>query len=118
VYAIIVAAHASPSIRIERAPPGPRLRELRNIAVARARGEWMTPYPDIGLGEDTLQTLALLQAEASKALRVSRLRGMGWCDIYRFHGGDASPRVSALFPRSSASLRPASCRVWPCCGIV
>src|SRR5271167_4864802 len=33
VYAIIVAAHASPSIRIERAPPGPRLRELRKMGI-------------------------------------------------------------------------------------
>jgi hypothetical protein len=39
--------------------------------------------------EDTLQTHALLQAEASKAFRVSRLSGSGWCYIYRYHGGNA-----------------------------
>jgi glycosyltransferase involved in cell wall biosynthesis len=155
----IAAAYAGASIRIERVPPGPRLGELRNIAIARARGEWicqwddddryhpdrlrlqwehaqseqaavnylvdqlhwfppdnilfwddwggepypmnviqgtilarrsvMPPYPDIGRGEDTLQTHALFRAEASNAFRVSRLGGMGWCYIYRFHGGNA-----------------------------
>ncbi|HEY1431594.1 MAG TPA: glycosyltransferase family A protein [Stellaceae bacterium] len=55
-----------------------------------ARRDVMPPYPDIGRGEDTLQTHALLRAEAaSKAFRVSRLRGIGWCYIYRFHGGNA-----------------------------
>lgn len=46
--AAIVAAHAGASIRIERTPPGPRLGELRNIAIGRARGEWIvtgTPPP-------------------------------------------------------------------------
>jgi glycosyltransferase involved in cell wall biosynthesis len=154
----IVAAHAGASIRIERTLPGPRLGELRNIAIARARGEWicqwddddryhperlrlqweharseqaavnylvdqlhwfqpdsllfwddwsgepypmnviqgtilarrevMPPYPDIAKGEDTLQTHALFRAEASKAFRVSRLRGPGWCYIYRYHGNN------------------------------
>ena len=164
--AAIVAAHAGASIRVERAPPGQRLGGLRNIAIARARGEWicqwddddryhperlrlqweqaqseqadvnylvdqlhwfradgllfwddwggepypmnliqgtilarrdvMPPYPDIGRGEDTLQTHALLRAEASKAFRVSRLRGMGWCYISdsteAMLGRGASPR--------------------------
>ena len=54
-----------------------------------ARRAVMPPYPDIGRGEDTLQTHALFRAEASNAFRVSRLRGMGWCYIYRFHGGNA-----------------------------
>jgi len=155
----IVAPHAGACIRIERTLPGPRLGGLRNIAIARAHGEWicqwddddryhperlrlqwehaqseeaavnylvdqlhwfgpenllfwddwgvetypmnviqgtilarravMPPYPDIGRGEDTLQTHALFRAEASKAFRVSRLRGMGWCSVYRFHGGNA-----------------------------
>ena len=155
----IVAAHAGAPIRIERTPPGPRLGGLRNIALARARGDWicqwddddrhhperlrlqwehaqserasvnylvdqlhwfqpdnvlfwddwggepypmnviqgtilarravMPPYPDLGRGEDTLHTHALFRAEASDAFRVSRLGGMGWCYIYRFHGGNA-----------------------------
>jgi glycosyltransferase involved in cell wall biosynthesis len=154
----IVAAQPDVSIRVERAPRGPRLGGLRNIAIARARGEWICqwddddrchperlrlqwehaeseradvnylvdqlhwflpdnllfwddwsgeqyplnliqgtilarraaipPYPDISRGEDTLQTHALLRAEAANALRVSRLRGAGWCYIYRFHGGN------------------------------
>jgi glycosyltransferase involved in cell wall biosynthesis len=177
----IVAAHAGASIRIERTEPGPRLGELRNVAVARARGEWicqwddddryhperlrlqwehaqseqaavnylvdqlhwfgpdntlfwddwsgefypmnviqgtilarrdvMPPYPDIGRGEDTLQTHALLRAEASNAFRVSRLRGMGWCYIYRYHGGnvwDAAHHraISAVKRLDQARLLP------------
>ena len=54
-----------------------------------ARRDVMALYPDIARGEDTLQTHALLQAEASKAFRVSRLSGSGWCYIYRYHGGNA-----------------------------
>jgi hypothetical protein len=54
-----------------------------------ARRAVMPPYPDIGRGEDTLQTHALFRAEASKAFRISRLRGMGWCYIYRYHGSNA-----------------------------
>jgi glycosyltransferase involved in cell wall biosynthesis len=154
----IVKTHTEASIRVERTPPGPRLGELRNIAMTCARGEWicqwddddrchperlrlqwehaqreraavnylvdqlhwfpsnnllfwddwsrepyplnliqgtilarrvvMPPYPGIGQGEDTLQTHALLRAEASKAFHVSRLSGAGWCHIYRFHGGN------------------------------
>ena len=152
----IAAAHAGAPIRIERVAPGPKLGELRNIAVARARGEWicqwddddryhpdrlrlqwehaqseraavnylvdqlhwfqadnaifwddwagepypmnviqgtilarrevMPPYPNLGRAEDTLQTHALFRAEASNAFRVSRLHGVGWCYIYRYHG--------------------------------
>jgi glycosyltransferase involved in cell wall biosynthesis len=152
----IVTAHPGASIRVERAPRGPRLGELRNIAMARAWGEWicpwddddrhhperlrlqwehaqseqaavnylvdqlhwflpdnmlywddwgrepyplnviqgtilarrevMPPYPDLSRGEDTLQTHALLRAEALGGFRVSRLGGAGWCYIYRFHG--------------------------------
>ena len=44
--AAIVAAHAGASIRIERTPPGPRLGELRNIAIGRARGEWICQWDD------------------------------------------------------------------------
>jgi glycosyltransferase involved in cell wall biosynthesis len=187
----IVAAHAGASIRVERTPPGPKLGELRNIAMARARGEWICqwddddrchperlrlqwehaqseraavnylvdqlhwflpddvvfwddwssehyplnviqgtilarravipPYPDIACGEDTLQTHALLRAEASRAFRVSRLGGMGWCYIYRFHGGnifDAAHHraISAVkhMPQSSTCRRRVSCRVSPC----
>ena len=177
----IVAAHAGVLIRIERTRPGSRLGELRNIAIARARGEWicqwddddrfhperlrlqwehaqseeaavnylvdqlhwfqpdnllfwddwgrepypmnviqgtilarrdvMPPYPDIGRGEDTLQTRALLRAEASKAFRVSRLRGMGWCYIYRFHGCNAwhaahHRAISAVKHMAKARLLP------------
>ena len=185
----IVAAHAGASIRIERTQPGPRLGELRNVAIARARGEWicqwddddryhperlrlqwehaqseqaavnylvdqlhwfrpdntlfwddwsgepypmnviqgtilarrdvMPPYPDIGRGEDTLQTHALLRAEASNAFRVSRLRGMGWCYIYRYHGGNVWDAAHhRAISAAKQLLRPASYRVWPCYGTV
>jgi glycosyltransferase involved in cell wall biosynthesis len=177
----IVAAHPGASIRIERTPAGSRLGGLRNIAMARARGEWicqwddddryhperlqlqwahaqsdgaavnylvdqlhwfgpdnllfwddwgrepyptnviqgtilarravMPTYPDIDRGEDTPQTHALLRAEASKAFRVSRLSGMGWCYIYRFHGGNAwdAPHhraISAVKHMAQARLLP------------
>ena len=152
----IAAVHPDAPIRIERAPPGSRLGGLRNIAIARARGEWicqwddddryhperlqlqwqhamseradvnylvdqlhwfspdnvlfwedwngdpypinvipgtilarrdvMPPYPDIGKNEDTSLTHALARADASKTISISRLRGAGWCYIYRFHG--------------------------------
>ena len=51
-----------------------------------ARRAVMPPYPDIGRGEDTLHTHALLRAQASNGFRVSRLRGRGWCYMYRYHG--------------------------------
>lgn len=76
-----------------------------------ARRDVMPPYPDIGRGEDTLQTHALLRAEASNAFRVSRLRGMGWCYIYRYHGGnvwDAAHHraISAVKRLDQARLLP------------
>jgi glycosyltransferase involved in cell wall biosynthesis len=42
----IAAARAGASIRIERVPPGPSLGELRNIAIARAHGEWICQWDD------------------------------------------------------------------------
>ena len=177
----IVSPHAGAPIRVERTAPGPKLGGLRNIAIARARGEWicqwddddrhhparlrlqweraqsegaavnylvdqlhlfepenilfwddwnaepyplniiqgtilarrsvLPPYPDIGPGEDTLQTHALFRAEASKAFRVSRLGDMGWCYIYRFHGANAwdaehHRAISALKHLPPARLAP------------
>lgn len=177
----IAAAHASAPIRVERTAPGPKLGGLRNIAMARARGEWicqwddddryhperlrlqweharseraavnylvdqlhwfqadnllfwddwnaepypmnfvqgtimarrdlMPPYPDMGPGEDTLQTHALLRAEASGTFRVSRLSGMGWSYVYRFHGANAwnaehHRAISKVKHLSSARLLP------------
>jgi len=177
----IVSPHASAPVRVERTPPGAKLGGLRNIAIARARGEWicqwddddrhhperlrlqweraqseraavnylvdqlhwfepenilfwddwnaepyplniiqgtilarrsiLPPYPDIGPGEDTMQTHALFRAEASKAFRVSRLSGMGWCYIYRFHGANAwdaehHRAISALKHLPPARLLP------------
>jgi glycosyltransferase involved in cell wall biosynthesis len=176
-----VCAHSGAAVHVERTEPGPKLGGLRNIAIARARGEWicqwddddrhhperlrlqweraqseraavnylvdqlhwfdrenilfwddwnvepyplniiqgtilahrsvLPPYPDIGPGEDTLQTHALLRAEASKAFRVSRLSGMGWCYIYRFHGANAwdaehHHAISALKHLPPARLAP------------
>jgi glycosyltransferase involved in cell wall biosynthesis len=177
----IVSPHVDASIRVERTAAGLKLGALRNIAIARARGEWicqwddddrhhparlrlqferaqseraavnylvdqlhwfepenilfwddwnaepyplniiqgtilarrcvLPPYPDTGPGEDTLQTHALFRAEASKAFRVSRLRDMGWCYIYRFHGANAwdaehHRAISALKHLSPARLLP------------
>ena len=76
-----------------------------------ARRAVTPPYPDLGRGEDTLQTHALFRAEASKAFRVSRLRGMGWCYIYRRHSGNAWDAahhwaISARQARAQARLLP------------
>jgi hypothetical protein len=71
----------------------------------------MPPYPNIARGEDTLQTHVLFRAEASTAFRVSRLRGMGWCYIYRYHGNnvwDAAHHraISAVKHLAQARLLP------------
>jgi len=62
----------------------------------------MPPYPNIARGEDTLQTHALFRAEASTAFRVSRLRGMGWCYIYRYHGNNV---WDAAHPRAISAVK-------------
>lgn len=49
-----------------------------------ARREAMPAYPALARGEDTALLLALLRAGA----RIVRLRGVGWCYVYRFHGGN------------------------------
>jgi hypothetical protein len=76
-----------------------------------ARRDVMSRYPDLGRGEDTLQTHALFRAEASNAFRVSRLRGIGWCYIYRYHGSnvwDAAHHraISAVKHLATARLLP------------
>ena len=42
----IVSPHAGAPIRVERTAPGPKLGGLRNIAIARARGEWICQWDD------------------------------------------------------------------------
>jgi len=53
-----------------------------------ARRDILPPYPDIPAGEDTAHTHALLRAAAVSGFGVSRLRGAGWCYVYRYHGGN------------------------------
>ncbi len=53
-----------------------------------ARRAIMPPYPDLPRGEDTGQTHALLRAAAEQGFTVARLRGAGWCHIYRQHGAN------------------------------
>ena len=53
-----------------------------------ARRAIMPPYPELPRGEDTGQTHALLRAAAAGKFRVCRLRGAGWCHIYRQHGAN------------------------------
>jgi glycosyltransferase involved in cell wall biosynthesis len=72
-----------------------------------ARREVMAPYPDLSRGEDTLQTHALLRAEALGAFRVSRLRGVGWCYIYRFHGRNVFDAAHHRAISAVKRLRPA-----------
>ncbi len=45
-------------------------------------------YPDIARGEDTLHTHALMRAATAQGFGIARLRGAGWCYIYRHHGGN------------------------------
>ncbi len=54
-----------------------------------ARRDIVPPYPDAARGEDTQQTHALLWAAATQGFRISRLRDVGWCSVYRHHGANA-----------------------------
>ena len=51
-----------------------------------ARRDVFPRYPDLARGEDTLHTHALMRADAAEGFGVARLRGAGWCYIYRHHG--------------------------------
>ena len=42
----LAAAHRDLVIRVERAKPGPRLGGLRNLAIERAKGEWICQWDD------------------------------------------------------------------------
>ena len=53
-----------------------------------ARRRVMPDYPDLSRGEDTLHTHAIMRAAAQSGRSVARLRGAGWCYIYRHHGGN------------------------------
>jgi glycosyltransferase involved in cell wall biosynthesis len=50
-----------------------------------ARREILPPYPALARGEDTVQTCGLLRAAARQGVPVARLRGAGWCSVYRQH---------------------------------
>ena len=56
------------------------------------RRELMPAYPPSACGEDTGLCLALLAA----GRRIARLRGSGWCYIYRYHGGNVWSRQHHL----------------------
>lgn len=53
-----------------------------------ARRDVLPAYPDLPRGEDTLHTHALLRKAARDGFGVSRLRGVGWCYVYTYHGGN------------------------------
>lgn len=65
--------------------------------------EAMPPYPDLPRGEDTLQTHALLRGGA----RIARLRGAGWCYVYRCHGGNVWDGAHHRAISASKHLPPA-----------
>lgn len=76
-----------------------------------ARRDVLPPYPGLARGEDTAQTCALLRAAATQGWRVARLRGAGWCSIYRQHEGNAwdaahHREISAAKHLPSARLVP------------
>ena len=49
----------------------------------------MPRYPELRRGEDTGATWALLRASYEAPFAVARLRGAGWCYVYRYHGANA-----------------------------
>lgn len=53
-----------------------------------ARRDVMPPYPDVARAEDTRHTENLMRHAAQQGWPVSRLRGAGWCYVYRWHGGN------------------------------
>ncbi len=76
-----------------------------------ARKDILPPYQDVAAGEDTLHTCALLREAAARGFVVSRPRGLGWCYIYSYHGGnvwDAAHHraISAAKHLSPARLLP------------
>lgn len=76
-----------------------------------ARRDVMPAYPDLARGEDTAHTHKLLRAAAAQGFGVSRLRGAGWCYVYRHHGAnvwhDAHHRaISATKHLRAALLLP------------
>lgn len=46
-------------------------------------------YPEVARGEDTLHAHAVLRADTTASFGVARLRGAGWCYVYRHHGENA-----------------------------
>lgn len=63
----IVAAHPAAEIRIERAEPGLRLGGLRNLAIARARGDWVCQWDDDDRHHPERLALQWNQAQADGA---------------------------------------------------
>ncbi len=49
----------------------------------------MPRYPELRRGEDTAFTWDLLRASHDQGFNVARLRGVGWCYIYSYHGANA-----------------------------
>ncbi len=49
----------------------------------------MPRYPELRRGEDTAFTWDLLRASHDEGFVVARLRGVGWCYIYSYHGANA-----------------------------
>jgi glycosyltransferase involved in cell wall biosynthesis len=72
-----------------------------------ARRDVLPPYPDVARGEDTLQTHALLRADATLRFGVSRLEDHGWCYVYRFHGGNVWDAAHHRAISSQKHLSPA-----------
>lgn len=51
------------------------------------RRSLMPRYPELARGEDTALCISILEA----GHRISRLRGVGWCYVYVYHGGNVWP---------------------------
>ena len=72
-----------------------------------ARRAIMPPYPDLPRGEDTAQTHALLRAAAEQGFGICRLRGAGWCHIYRQHGANVWDQAHHRAISAQKHLAPA-----------
>ena len=65
------------------------------------RRERMPAYPAARRGEDTALCLAI----AASGARIARVRGVGWCYVYTWHGDNAWPAPHHL-PTASAKHLP------------
>lgn len=70
-----------------------------------ARRELLPRYPTLARGEDTPLCWQIARGAENGDYKIARLRGAGWCYLYRHHGGNAWDEAHH---RSIASVRTMS----------